>query len=278
MKIIDGKKIASGIKAELKKKIAKLPDKPGLAIILIGDDLGSHVYVGLKEKAAEEAGIYFEKYQFSESAAEEEVMSLIKKLNVNDSIHGIVVQFPLPANFSKENILTVMTPKKDVDGFHPENITRLLNGRPRLVPGLAAGVLRLIKSTGEQLAGKQAVVVTNSKVFSEPLGYLLKQEGVDTSACNSETSDCKHLTRQSDILAVAIGRPRFIRGEMIKQGAIIIDIGYNQVNGKAVGDVDFESVKEKAGWLTPVPGGVGPMTVAMLLNNVLNAYEIQKSG
>jgi methylenetetrahydrofolate dehydrogenase (NADP+)/methenyltetrahydrofolate cyclohydrolase len=276
MKIINGEKIASAIRKELKEKTAKLQEKPGLAIILIGDDLGSHTYVRLKEKAGNEVGIYFEKHIFSATVQEEKIVSLIEKLNKQSNIHGIVVQFPLPKGLSKEKIITVIDTKKDVDGFHPENIKAFLAGEPCIIPGLSAGIMRLIESTGEQLDGKKALVIANSKVFSGPLGHLLEQRGVVASACRPDKQDCQPLSAAADILIIAIGQPGFLKGEMIKPGAIVIDVGYNRIRGKIVGDVDFESVKKKAAWITPVPGGVGPMTVAMLLNNVLKAYELQK--
>jgi len=276
MKIINGKKISSVIRKELKERIAKLPEKPGLAIILIGDDPGSHTYVHLKEEAANEVGIYFEKHVFPATVQEGEIVSLIKKLNKQNNIHGIVVQFPLPEGLSKEKIITVIDIQKDVDGFHPENIKAFLAGEPSIIPGLSMGITRLIKSTGVQLDGKKALVIANSKVFSGPLGHLLEQKGVVTSACCPDKQDCQPLSAAADILIIAIGQPGFLKGEMIKPGAIVIDVGYNRINGKTVGDVDFESVKKKAAWITPVPGGVGPMTVAMLLSSVLKAYEEQK--
>jgi len=276
MRIIDGRKIALSIRKELKEEVAKLKEKPGLAIVLIGDDPGSHVYVSLKEEAAREAGIHFEKYIFPATVSEVEVIELIRQLNSNKVIHGIVIQFPLPEGFSKENIISAIILKKDVDGFHPDNIKALLASKPLIVPGLVAGIMKIIASTGEQLAGKRALVIANSKVFSEPLGYLFEQQGVATEACNPDKSSCDYLSREADILVVAIGRPNLIKAQVVKPGAIVIDVGYNRVNNKPVGDVDFESVKNKVGWITPVPGGVGPMTVAMLLRNVLKVYEIQK--
>jgi len=275
--IIDGKNIAQSIRNGLKEKIAKLKEKPGLAIILIGNDPGSHTYVSLKEKSAQEIGVHFEKHLFDASVSEREVISLIEQLNQKKEINGIVVQFPLPAGFNKDNIITAIKPTKDVDGFHPKNIELLLAGQPVIVPGLAMGIMELIKSTGEPLSGKQALVIANSKVFSGPLGYLLEQAGVLVSACDPDKSDCNVQSKQVDILVVAIGRAGLIKAESVKPGALVIDVGYNRVDDKPVGDVDFESVKKVAGWLTPVPGGVGPMTVAMLLNNVLKVYEIQKS-
>ena len=190
--------------------------------------------------------------------------------------NGIVVQFPLPKSLIKENIISAISTDKDVDGFHPKNIKALLAGRPGVVPGLAVGIIQLIESTKEPFTAKKAVVVANSKIFSKPLGYLLEQKGVTVQACNPEESNCQSLASKADILVVAVGQPKLITSEMVKKGAMVFDIGYNRIKGKAVGDVDFESVKEKAGWITPVPGGVGPMTVALLLNNVLKAYEAQQ--
>lgn len=276
MRTIDGRKIAMSIRKELREKVAKLKEKPGLAIILIGDDPGSHVYVSLKEEAAREAGIYFEKYIFPATVSEVGVLELIRQLNANKAIHGIVIQFPLPEGFSKEYIISAITPEKDVDGFHPDNIKALLASKPLIVPGLAAGIMKLVESTAVELSGKRSLVIANSRIFSEPLGYLLEQQGVETEACNPDKSNCDYLSREADILVVAIGRPNLIKAQAVKPGAIVIDVGYNRINNRPVGDVDFESVGNKAGWITPVPGGVGPMTVAMLLKNVVKAYENQQ--
>ncbi|MFA6097996.1 MAG: bifunctional 5,10-methylenetetrahydrofolate dehydrogenase/5,10-methenyltetrahydrofolate cyclohydrolase [Patescibacteria group bacterium] len=274
--IIDGNKIAESIRAELTRRVADFSAPPGLAIILIGDDPGSHTYVHLKEKAAREIGIYFEKHLFPANIAEKKIIDLIESLNKNSSIHGIVVQFPLPSGWRKDNIIDAISVEKDVDGFHPDNVKALLADRPLIVPGLATGIMELIQSTGVPLQGKQAVILANSKVFSGPLGHLLRQQGVAVSACNPEQADCQLISQKADILVVAIGRPGLIKAEVVKKGAIVIDVGYNRVAGRPVGDVDFDSVQEKAGWITPVPGGVGPMTVAMLLKNVFTAYEKQK--
>jgi len=273
VKLINGKKIALSIKSELKKKVSQLDQKPGLAIILIGDDPGSHTYVELKEKAAKEIGVNFEKHLFPASVSENEVILLIRQLNKKKEINGIVVQFPLPTGFNKDNIITAIELKKDVDGFHPDNIKSLLAGQQVIVPGLAVGIMELIKSTEESLSGKKALVIANSKVFSEPLGYLLEQAGVSVSACDPDKKDCDSLSNQADILVVAIGRAKLITAATVKKGAIVIDVGFNRVDDKVVGDVDLNSVKDVAGWITPVPGGVGPMTVAMLLKNVVKIYE-----
>ncbi len=277
VKIINGHKIADGIIGFLTEKISKLKEKPSLAIILIGDDPGSHIYVGLKEKAAKQVGIKIKKYLFPKETTQQEIISLIKDLNNDKQVHGILVQFPLPEHMDENKIIQELDPQKDVDGFHPTNIQKLLAGQDCIVPGLAEGILKLINNTGIDLDHKKSVIVANSGVFSRPLEYLLKKEAVEVIITNPEENNCLILLKEADVLVVAIGRPNFIKGEMIKEGIIIIDVGYNRVDDKAVGDVDFESVKNIAGWITPVPGGVGPMTVAMLLNNVLKAYAKQKS-
>lgn len=277
MKIINGEKIAFAVRAELKEKMAKLPEKPGLAIILIGDDPGSHTYVRLKEEAAKKIGIHFEKYLFPTTASECDILKKICELNERNDIHGIVVQFPLPAGLRKETVINAIAPEKDVDGFQPDNIELLLAGKPRIIPGMATGIMKLIESTGVDIDGKRAVIIARSRIFIEPLGYLLKQKGTAVSSCDPNVNDCQNISLAADILIVAIGQSMFVKERMVKPGAIVIDVGYNRIRGKIIGDVDFESVKKNAAWITPVPGGVGPMTVAMLLNNVLKAYEIQKS-
>ncbi len=276
--IIDGKKIATNLRSELQQQVKKFATQPGLAIILIGDDPGSHTYVGLKEKAAQEAGIYFEKHIFPDTVPEEIITTLINKLNDNEKINGIVVQFPLPPALSKDHIIKAIKPSKDVDGFHPANMKALRQGRPSITPALSEGIVRLIKSTKVPLSGKRVLVLANSTIFSEPLDCLLAKEGVQTQGCNPEVGQCQLSSQQADILVVAIGQPRKITASYIKPGAMVIDVGYNRVAEKPVGDVDFESVSQKAGWLTPVPGGVGPMTVAMLLKNVVYAYQQQHQG
>jgi len=276
-RIIDGRQIALAIRKQLKEKVDTMKEKPGLAIILIGDDPGSRVYVSLKEKAAQQAGIIFSKYIFSPTVEQKEIISLIHKLNNDKKVNGIVIQFPLPAGFEKNKIITAIDVNKDVDGFHPDNLSDLLKGNPRLVPGLSSGIIKLIESTGENLEGKKMTVIANSKVFSEPIGFLFKQKGIETTLCSPNDKSCNDISSTADIVVMAVGQPNLVNAEMIKEGAIVIDVGYNLVKNKSVGDVDYDSVIKKAGWLSPVPGGVGPVTVAMLLNNVLNAYEIQNS-
>ncbi len=273
MKLIDGKKIAEDIREDLKKKVSTLSGTPGLGIILVGDDTASHTYVGLKEEAAKEIGIHFEKFVYPSGVSEQEVVDMIQKLNGRDDIHGVVVQFPLPSGLQKETIITAIAPEKDVDGFRPDNIDALLAGNPRIIPGLAAGIVKLIKSTDIDIEGKRGVIIARSNVFIDPLSYLLKHEGVAVSSCDPYSDECEITSSAADILIVALGEPGFVKGTMVKNEAIVIDVGYSKIGGKSQGDVDYDAVKDKASWLTPVPGGVGPVTVAMLLANVVEAYE-----
>ncbi|XOU94094.1 MAG: bifunctional 5,10-methylenetetrahydrofolate dehydrogenase/5,10-methenyltetrahydrofolate cyclohydrolase [Candidatus Kerfeldbacteria bacterium] len=277
MKILDGKKIANSIQQDLKRRIAKFDGQPCLAIILIGDDLGSHIYVSLKEKAANKVGIKIKKYLLPVTISQREIIDIIESLNINNEVNGILVQFPLPKNVDEDIIIASIEPKKDVDGFHPENIKLLLKGKECLIPGLAEGVVILLEETKEILLGKKAVVLANSEVFSKPLEYLLKQKEMEVEVSHPDKDNYKEVLLQADIVIAVLGRPNFIKEGMIKKDAIIIDVGYNLVDNKAIGDVDYESAKNKVSWITPVPGGVGPMTVAMLLKNVVRAYEKQKS-
>lgn len=275
MSVIDGITIADRITKPLKQKVASLSGTPGLAVVLVGDDPASHVYVGLKEEAAQEVGIHFEKYLLPATTDQQEVIELLQSLSRKKEIHGIIIQFPLPKGFDKTSVINAITPEKDVDGFRPDNIEALLAGRPIIIPGLSAGIVQLIDSTGEELNEKRAIVIARSKVFSEPLGYLLGHKGITVKAYLPDDKVLKRKAPTADILIVAVGEPKLITGDMVKEGAIVIDVGYNRVDGKPVGDVDFKSVSAKASWVTPVPGGVGPVTVAMLLYNVARAYEQQ---
>ena len=277
MQIIDGKRIAEGLKSALRTKVASFPTQPGLAIVLIGDDPASHVYVGLKEEAGRAVGIHVEKHVLDATVSEQEVVNLLHSLNQRSDIHGIIVQFPLPKTLHKQVIIEAIQPDKDVDGFRPDNIKALLAGQPKIIPGLAAGIVQLVDSTREVLDGKKAVVLANSKIFSEPLRYLFDLKGITTRAFSLNDGGWERKARSADILIVAVGKPMVITQEDIKKDAIVIDVGYNKVGNKAVGDVDLKSIRNKASWATPVPGGVGPMTVAMLLYNVMRAYEEQQS-
>ncbi len=274
--IIDGKKIADSILTGVKKRVAGLSDKPGLAIILVGTDPASYIYVGLKEQAAQQVGVALDKYVMPEQVGEQKVFDKISVLNSRKDINGILVQLPLPKGYDTDKIISSILPIKDVDGFHPENIQSQQEGRLGLVPGLAEGIIELVRSTGESLAGKKIVIISNSKIFYQPLAQLFEKLGCSVGHVSADDTTLSELTSSADIIIVAIGRPRFVKKDMVKPGAIVIDVGYNRVNGKAVGDVDFGPVSEIAGWVTPVPGGVGPMTVAMLLKNVLRAYDLQR--
>ncbi len=266
--IIDGKKIAAEIRAEIKKEIAELGITPGLAVILVGADPASHLYVGLKEKAAAEVGIHFEKSLFFATEPEEKIIAKIKELNARPAIHGIIVQLPLPQNYDENKIVAAIDPKKDADGFHPENIAKLLAGEPKIVPPVISGILKLIESTGAELKNKKITILANSEILAKPLEKILEDNDVTTIIAPEKlTADIS----DADIVITALGRPKIITTEAIKPGSILIDVGTTRLeDGATVGDVDFDSTAPKAGAITPVPGGVGPMTVAELLQNVLN--------
>lgn len=274
--IIDGKSIADGILSRVRLNVASLPTRPGLAIILVGTDPASYIYVGLKERASQQAGISFEKYVMPEGVGEQAILKKISELNERKDVHGILVQLPLPKGYDVDRVIGSIDPAKDVDGFHPENIKALQGGRPGLVPGLAEGILELVQSTGVSLSGTRAVIISNSKVFYQPIEWLLSARHCAVEHVGPDDPAVVKKVRSADIVIVAIGRARFIKKDMIKPGAIVIDVGYNRLNGKAVGDVDGDGVSEVAGWISPVPGGVGPVTVAMLLQNVVRAYELQR--
>lgn len=285
MRIIDGKKLALEIRAGLKEKISKLGNAPGLGVILVGNDPASHLYVRLKEKACLEAGIKFEKKLFPESATEEEINLTIQQFNNRDDINGILVQLPLPPQLNENRIITAIAPQKDVDGFHSKNlealsryslISRKVSGMPAssrqkkralIIPGVALGIMKLIESTNVSLAGKKAALLVNSEIFAAPLKYLLEQNKVKVDIkLNPKSSTLNSY----DIIIIALGRPNFLKADMVKDGAVIIDVGTTKIRGKLCGDADFESFKNRDVFITPVPGGVGPMTVAMLLQNVYN--------
>jgi len=266
--IIDGKKIATEIRAEIKKEIAKLGVKPGLAVILVGADPASHLYVNLKEKAAAEVGIHFEKYLFFATEPEEKIIKKIQELNDNHDIHGILVQLPLPSGYNENKIIAAINPKKDADGFHPNNIEKLLHDEPFIIPPVISGILKLIEATGEEIINKKIAILANSETFIRPLQKILEKDNRVVYAIAPE--DAVSITRDADVIIVALGRPKFLTAEMIKPGVILIDVGTTRLeDSTTIGDIDFESASAKAGWITPVPGGVGPMTVAMLLKNVL---------
>jgi len=284
--IIDGKAIAAQVRAEVKAEVEAWVQAgnrpPYLAVILVGDNPASASYVRGKTKAAAEVGIASDTLHFDTSISEAELLAEIARLNEDDGVDGILVQLPLPDHINPSRVLNAIRPDKDVDGFHPVNAGRLLLGEPGFVPATPAGILELLRRSGIETTGKHAVVVGRSNIVGRPLAALLLHRGIDATVtvCHSRTQDLAALTRTADILVAAIGRPRYITADMVREGAVVIDVGINRVDDpshprgyRLVGDVDFEAVAKKAGWITPVPGGVGPMTIALLLRNTLYAAQ-----
>lgn len=268
-KIIDGKGIAAEIRGDLAKQVSELTAQgktPGLEVILVGDDPASTVYVRNKERACKEVGINSTVHRLPAETTREELLGLIDRLNNDKAVHGILVQLPLPAHLDEDEVINAISPKKDVDGFHPINAGKLLIGdEDAFVACTPAGCLELVKRTGVPIKGKNVVVVGRSNIVGKPAAVLFLREHATVTICHSRTEDLAAECRRADILIAAVGRPEMIKGDWVKPGAIVIDVGINRVDGKLVGDVDFESAKEVASYITPVPGGVGPMTIAMLL-------------
>lgn len=274
MQLIDGKGIAQTIRADIKQDIASLKIRPGLAAVLVGDHPASKVYVRNKRKACEEAGIYSEEHALSEETREPDLLSLIDKLNNDPAIHGILVQLPLPKGLNERKILDAVTPQKDIDGFHYMNVGKLVANEIGFYPCTPLGVIALLKATGVKIAGYHTVVVGRSNIVGKPAALLLLHENATVTLCHSKTKDLPQMCRQADILVAAIGQAKFVTADMVKEGAVVIDVGINRTaDGKLAGDVDFEAVAEKASAITPVPGGVGPMTIAMLLANTLQSAK-----
>jgi methylenetetrahydrofolate dehydrogenase (NADP+)/methenyltetrahydrofolate cyclohydrolase len=275
---IDGAAHARALRAALAARVRDLSAsnvQPGLAVVLVGDDPASHIYVRNKTKACEEAGIASMQHRLAASTSEQELLQLIGALNRDRSVHGILVQLPLPKHISAESVINSISPEKDVDGFHPENVGRLAVGKPRFVPCTPAGVMRLLDHAGVELAGKHAVVVGRSNIVGKPVALLLLERHATVTICHSRTPDLGAVTRQADVLIAAVGKPRLITGAMARPGVCVIDVGINRLpDGKLCGDVDFQSMLGKAASITPVPGGVGPMTIAMLLENTVRAAEL----
>jgi len=274
-KILDGKSLAAQVRLEVKAKVAALAQRgirPGLAVVLAGDDPASKVYVRNKTRACEEVGVRSQQIDYPTSIAQEELMACIRKLNVDPAVHGILVQLPLPKHIDSARVLESVSPAKDVDGFHAYNMGALLAGTPRMVPCTPAGVMRLLEHAGVPLAGRRAVVIGRSNIVGKPLALLLLQKDATVTICHSKTAQLDAIAKQADILVAAIGRPKLVGAAMVKPGACVIDVGVNRLaDGSLAGDVDFAAVKDVAGCITPVPGGVGPMTIAMLLENCLKA-------
>lgn len=286
-KIIDGNEIANEIRDELKKRIAELRSKgviPGLTVVLVGEDPASQVYVRMKGKSCEELGLYSETIRLPADHKEEDLLKLIDDLNANPRIHGILIQLPLPDHINETKILDRISPDKDVDGFHPVNVGRMLIGDPGFLPCTPHGVQELLVRSGNSPEGKHVVVVGRSNIVGKPVAAILMQKKKGANAtvtvCHSRTKDLPSITRQGDIVIAAMGVPQFIKADMVKDGAVVIDVGVNRVDDpsakkgyRLVGDVDFEAVKEKAAAITPVPGGVGPMTIVMLMKNTVISAE-----
>lgn len=271
--IMDGKATAEKIRAGIKAEVANIKTKPGLAAVLVGENPASKAYVEIKRKTCDEVGIYSELYKLPEETTEKELLQLIDKLNKSEKIHGILVQLPLPQHIREEKVLSAIALEKDVDGFSPVNVGRLFSGNEAVVPCTPKGVIRLLEEYGIELAGKNAVVIGRSNIVGKPTALLLLNRNATVTLCHSKTKNLIQYTKNADILVVAVGKPKLITADMVNEGAVVIDVGINRIDGKLVGDVDFESVRKKASYITPVPGGVGPMTVAMLIENTLDRYK-----
>jgi len=274
--IIDGNKIAQDIRNEVRKSAILLKEQkgiiPGLAVVLVGEDPASQVYVGRKAKACAEVGFLSREYRLPADTSEAGLLEIITELNQDQLIHGILVQLPLPKNISTDKIIAAIDPHKDVDGFHPYNVGGLVIGSPLFVSCTPQGIMELIARTGIDLKGKEAVVVGRSNIVGKPMALLLLAQHATVTICHSRTRDLPAVTRRADILIAAVGKANMIKADMVKDGAIVIDVGMNRLeNGKLVGDVDFDEVSPKASFITPVPGGVGPMTIAMLMKNTIAA-------
>jgi len=277
--IIDGNKIAQDIRNEVRHKVVDLKEHsgitPGLAVVLVGEDPASQVYVGRKAKACAEVGFLSREYKLPVETEEKKLLRIIKKLNKDDLVHGILVQLPLPKHIATEKIIAAIDPQKDVDGFHPYNVGALVTGTPLFVPCTPRGIMELISRTGIDLTGKEAVVVGRSNIVGKPTAFLLLAQNATVTMCHSRTKDLAKVTGRADVLIAATGKPQMIKANMVKDGAVVIDVGVNRLeNGKLTGDVAFEEVAAKASWITPVPGGVGPVTIAMLMKNTLDAAVV----
>lgn len=277
-RILDGKSLAAQLRAGVKERVVQLAQRgirPGLAVILAGDDPASRLYVRNKVRACEETGIRSIRCEFPSTVTESVLIERVRALNADHAVHGILVQLPLPRQVDAGRVLGAVAPAKDVDGFGVENLGALLAGRPKLVPCTPAGVMRLLEHAGVVLAGSRAVVIGRSTIVGKPLALLLLQKDASVTICHSKSRDLPEITRQADILVAAAGRAKLVSAAMVKPGACVIDVGVNRLSdadvNRLVGDVDFEAVKAVAGWITPVPGGVGPMTIAMLLENCIDA-------
>jgi methylenetetrahydrofolate dehydrogenase (NADP+)/methenyltetrahydrofolate cyclohydrolase len=279
--ILDGKQLAQQLRSELAEEVIEFIQNnsvvPCLAAVLVGDNAGSEVYVRNKRRACEAVGIESQLHRLGSDASSEDLLQLIAKLNKDAEVHGILVQLPLPPQIDKNRVLLAVSPNKDVDAFHPENVGRLVQGRPRFLPCTPQGVQQLLIRNGIEIAGKHVVILGRSEIVGRPLSIMLSQQGKGGDAtvtlCHSRTHDLPSVTRLADILIVAIGKANFVTADMVKPGAVVVDVGINRIDEGVVGDVDFDGVAAVAGAITPVPGGVGPLTIAMLLRNTLRAAQ-----
>ncbi len=276
--IINGKLVSAQVREELKleteRMVAEHGVRPGLAVIIVGDDPASKVYVNNKEKGCAEVGFYSEVYRLPAETTQQELIALVERLNNDDKIHGILCQLPLPKHLDETAVILAINPEKDVDAFHPVNVGKIMIGNYSFLPCTPAGVMKLIESTGVDITGKECVVIGRSNIVGKPQAMLLLHKNATITVCHSRTKNLAEVTRRADILVVAIGKADFVTGDMVKDGAIVIDVGMNRkADGKLTGDVDFASVEPRASFITPVPGGVGPMTISMLLTNTMTAAK-----
>lgn len=275
-RLLDGAAMALEVETKLKQRVEALRERgvvPGLCVILVGSDPASQTYVANKEKACARLGIHSRTVRMGAETTQAELEASIERANEDEAIHGILVQLPLPAHLDEHRALALIRPEKDVDGFHAVNMGRLARGEECVVACTPKGALHMLKAAGVPIAGKNAVVIGRSNIVGKPMALLLLQENATVTICHSRTEDLAEHTRRADILVAAVGRPRFVTADMVKEGAAVLDVGINRVDGRLCGDVDFEHVKEKAGWISPVPGGVGKMTIAMLMENTVSAAE-----
>ncbi|MFP3842696.1 bifunctional methylenetetrahydrofolate dehydrogenase/methenyltetrahydrofolate cyclohydrolase FolD [Priestia filamentosa] len=274
--LINGKELASEKRESMKKEVEMLKEqgvKPGLAVILVGQDPASETYVRSKHRACENTGIHSVSIKLPDIVSEEELLGHIDKLNEDDAIDGILVQLPLPKHINEDAVIERISPKKDVDGFHPISVGKMMIGQETFLPCTPHGVLEMVRKTGIEVSGKHVVVIGRSNIVGKPVGQLFLNENATVTYCHSRTQNMQKHTKDADILIVAVGIPNFVKAQDVKEGAVVIDVGINRVDGKLCGDVDFEEVKEVAGAITPVPGGVGPMTITMLLENTIQSAK-----
>ncbi len=274
--IIDGKAVSAAVKEQVRAEIERDKIKAGLAVVIVGNDPASRVYVNNKKKACELCGIMSYEYALPEETTEEQLLELIDALNEDRNVNGILVQLPLPKGLPEEKVIARISPKKDVDAFHAVNVGKIMIGNYSFLPCTPAGCMELIHSTGIEVSGKNCVVIGRSNIVGKPMAMLLLHENGTVTICHSRTKNLAEIASQADILVAAVGKPNFVTADMVKPGAVVIDVGINRLeNGKLCGDVKFDEVSEKAGYITPVPGGVGPMTIAMLMKNTLTAAKMQ---